>query len=384
MAKKKDEAPQIDLNAMPLDEALEALNEKWGEGTFILASKAKGAEIRYSPTGIYALDFAIGGGVPQNRVTEIHGNWSTFKSTTALLCIANHQRMYLKGLGIYIDLEHSFDPVYAAALGVDLQRLILVDPNTGENSVDQLRDVLELDLPIFVVIDSVAAMRPSSELTANMDQAFMGHHARLVGRAMGILNSRLKRSTVQVSLKPVTVLILNQLRSNIGMYVAPESTPGGRAKDFFYSVAVRFAASGKNEVSESRTVNGVKRKVRISQTVEFKVKKNKTSGPQNEEDEFTFYEKPCGYFNQYEVDNVSPLLKYGLYYDIISHDPKLGYSYKFVSTGKKISAKKESDFLKQLHAADQEETEELYFAILDKINPPKQIGNAIKKVKFGS
>lgn len=214
---KKDASTGEDYSGLSATELVVALNKKYGSNTLVLASEATGIEINHIATGSHALDFALGGGFPQNRIIEIRGPFSSFKSTISLCSTRNFQRKYPDGFGVYIDVEKTFGTKYAAKLGVDLDRLILVNPDSGEQGVNVINDVMKWEVPLWIVIDSVAALVPSAELDAQMEQQLMGQHARLIARMMRVVTSRMKRNLYSAEAPSTTVLALNQLRQKIGV-----------------------------------------------------------------------------------------------------------------------------------------------------------------------
>jgi len=361
-----NKAQKLDLATLSVDEAIDALNKKFGAGTIVRASQAKNSKLSFISSGVYAFDFATGGGFPENRMTGLRGNYSTFKSTIALLGAANFQRKYSEGQVAYVDAEKAFDPIYAEKLGCDLDRILLVTPDSGEQAVDSLNDVLTLPTDMFAIIDSIAALTPASEIEGTMDQQYMGLHARLVNRALRILTARLKRSMYDDSCPSTTVIAINQLREKIGVVFGPnEVTPGGKGKEFAFSIEVRMSASVAKEnvviIEEER--NKIKRKVRYGQRVEFKVLKNKCGGPQHEEGEFMWYERAYKGHKPFTADNVDALFHYGAFLDVITWKPGIGFKYNL------MKAKNEFLFLQALRNADIRLHRQLYREILAKIRP---------------
>lgn len=367
---KKAKAAEADLSTMSIDEALELLNSKYGANTFVLASKGAGLEVRFIRSGSHAFDFSTGGGFPENRMTDLHGAFSSFKSTMALCGLAEFQKIYPNGLGVYIDLERTFDRAYAKKLGVVLKRTVIFDPDNGEMAVDGGRDILELPVPLFVILDSVAALKPSKEYDLDVEDQMkqLGLRARLVGKAFETLNSRMKRDMFNPGAPSVTVVTLNQIREKIGvMFGSPETTPGGRAKEFYYSISARLSAGTSNEIRKEVTIGGIKRSVRFAQTVDFKIKKNKTGGPQNEEGSFTYYFRDTDDNPARTFDNEAALLHYGRFFSVIEYDDKTGQM-----TYGDIATKKEKTFIQRLREADEEVRDELYFAILAAISKTQE------------
>lgn len=328
-------SPRLNLYDIPFDEALKLLNKRYGANTVVVASQAAAANIvSRIPTGIYALDFALGGGWPEGRIIEIHGPFSSFKSTSSLAGIAAFQKKHEDGYGVYIDLERTFDTIHAAKVGVDLDRLLVVNPDSGEQAVNSLNDIITMNAPLFVVLDSLAALVPTAEIQANIDQNQMGVQARLVNRMMRILTARMKRDLYDTSAKMVTILVLNQLRQKLGvMFGNPETTPGGMGKDFFYSIVVRMAARHGKAITSEVTRNTVKREVQFGQLVSFKVAKNKCGGPQHQTGEFIFYERDWKGNSAYTFNNDAALFEYGAFCGIIEFIPKKGFSYDGVVGG---------------------------------------------------
>lgn len=331
---KKKKSAILNLYDMDLDTAIAAINKKYGANTVLLASNATAASIvSRIPTGISALDFALGGGWPEGRIIELHGPFSSFKSTTSLVAIRAFQKKYPEhGMGMYIDLERTFDTRHAALLGVNLKRLLLVNPDSGEQAVNAANDLITLNMPLFVVLDSLAALVPTAEIEASIDQNQMGVQARLVNRMLRVLTARMKRDLYDTSADMVTLMVLNQLRMKLGvMFGNPETTPGGMGKDFFYSVVVRMAARHSKAIVRDITRNTIKREVQFGQTVGFKVVKNKCGGPQHQVGEFIFYERDWDGNKAYTFNNDAALFDYGAFCGIIEFIPKIGFSYEGVS-----------------------------------------------------
>lgn len=339
------------------------LNKQYGANTLVIASDVVklGVDIIHIRTGCVALDLALGGGLPRNRITEIRGPFSSFKSTLSLTAVAAFQQQYPDGWAVYIDLERSFDPRYAQRLGVDLRRLVIVNPETGEQSVDVLNKLMTASLDMFVIIDSIAAMVPSAELEADVDKTQIALHARLVNRAMRIINARLKRALYDNSAPATTVVALNQLRSKAGVVFGnPETTPGGMGKDFFFSNIIRLQSSPSNADKKEQTVNGVKKMVNIRQVVTFNILKNKTGGPQHEQGEFVYNYQASDGCAAGSFSNAESLFQYGVFFNVIKVNAKGCYAYD------RLAFKRESDFVNALRK-DPGLMEELFDLTLDAI-----------------
>jgi recombination protein RecA len=242
-----------------LDLTLAAIDKQFGKGSIMRMGEKGSMAIDIIPTGALALDLALGvGGLPRGRVTEIYGPESSGKSTLAMHVVAEAQRN--GGICAYIDAEHAMDPIYARAIGVDIDQLLISQPDTGEQALE-IADMLVRSGAIdVVVIDSVAALTPRAEIEGDMGDTHVGLQARLMSQALRKLTANLNRTNT-------IMIFINQLREKIGvMFGSPETTPGGRALKFYSSVRldIRRIESIKDgaEVVGSRTrVKVVKNKV---------------------------------------------------------------------------------------------------------------------------
>jgi recombination protein RecA len=242
-----------------LDMALAQIDKQFGKGSIMRMGEKGTMAIEAVSTGALSLDLALGiGGLPRGRVTEIYGPESSGKSTLAMHVVAEAQRN--GGVCAYIDAEHAMDPVYARAIGVDIDQLLISQPDTGEQALE-IADMLVRSGAIdVVVIDSVAALTPRAEIEGEMGDSHVGLQARLMSQALRKLTGNLNKT------KTIAIFI-NQLREKIGvMFGSPETTPGGRALKFYSSVRldIRRIESLKDgaEVVGNRTrVKVVKNKV---------------------------------------------------------------------------------------------------------------------------
>jgi recombination protein RecA len=239
--------------------AMGQIEKSFGKGAIMKMGEKGTMLIETIPTGALALDIALGvGGLPRGRVVEIYGPESSGKSTLAMHVVAEAQRN--GGICAYVDAEHAMDPVYAKAIGVDTDELLISQPDTGEQALEITDMLIRSGALDVVVIDSVAALTPRAELEGDMGDAHVGLQARLMSQALRKLTANLNRS------KTICVFI-NQLREKIGvMFGSPETTPGGRALKFYSSVRldIRRIESIKDgvEVVGNRTrVKVVKNKV---------------------------------------------------------------------------------------------------------------------------
>ena len=245
-------------NEKALDLALGQITKQFGEGAVMKMGEKATMNIESVPTGALALDLALGvGGLPRGRVTEIYGPESSGKSTLATHVVAEAQRN--GGICAYIDAEHAMDPVYARAIGVDVDELLISQPDTGEQALEIADTLVRSGAIDVIVIDSVAALTPKAELEGEMGQSHVGLQARLMSQALRKLTSNLNKT------KTICIFI-NQLREKIGvMFGSPETTPGGRALKFYSSVRldirrIESLKSGVEFVGNRTRVKVVKNK----------------------------------------------------------------------------------------------------------------------------
>jgi len=254
----KDRSNSVEKNKA-LEMALGNIEKQFGKGAVMKMGERTGMEVATIPTGALALDLALGvGGLPRGRVVEIYGPESSGKSTLAMHVVAEAQRN--GGICAYIDAEHAMDPVYASNIGVDVDELLISQPDTGEQALE-IADILVRSGSIdVIVVDSVAALTPRAEIEGEMGDTHVGLQARLMSQA-------LRKITGNLSKTGTICVFINQLREKIGvMFGSPETTPGGRALKFYSSVRldIRRIESLKDgaEVVVNRTrVKVVKNKV---------------------------------------------------------------------------------------------------------------------------
>ncbi len=249
------------LKALKL--TLDKLDKAYGKGTVMKMGDSAIQEVEVIPTGSLGLDLALGvGGYPRGRVIEIYGPESSGKTTLTLHAIAQAQKG--GGIAAFIDAEHAFDRFYAEKLGVDIENLIISQPDNGEQALEIADNLIRSGAIDIIVVDSVAALTPKSEIEGEMGDSKMGLHARLMSQA-------LRKLTSSISKTNCTVIFINQLREKIGvMFGNPETTTGGNALKFYASVRldIRRSTQIKNSNSE---VQGNKTRV--------KVVKNKVAPP---------------------------------------------------------------------------------------------------------
>ena len=245
-----------------LEMALGQIEKSFGKGSIMKMGEKGTMLIETVPTGALALDIALGvGGLPRGRVVEVYGPESSGKSTLAMHVVAEAQRN--GGICAYVDAEHAMDPVYAKNIGVDIDELLISQPDTGEQALEITDMLIRSGALDVVVVDSVAALTPRAELEGDMGDAHVGLQARLMSQALRKLTANLSRS------KTICIFI-NQLREKIGvMFGSPETTPGGRALKFYSSVRL-----------DIRRIESIKDGVEvIGNRTRVKVVKNKVAPP---------------------------------------------------------------------------------------------------------
>ncbi len=260
MAKEKKSAVK-DTDAA-LDDAISQIEKKFGKGSVMRLGDRAAVDVDVIPSGSLTLDKALGiGGYPKGRIIEIYGPESSGKTTLTLHAIAQAQK--LGGKAAFIDAEHAIDPVYAKNLGVDIDELILSQPDSGEQALEIAEMLVRSGVIDLIVIDSVAALVPQVELDGEMGDAAVGLQARLMSKALRKLSGVMNKTNC-------TVIFINQLREKIGvMYGNPETTTGGRALKFYSSVRVEIRRS--EQIKQNGEIVGNKANI--------KVVKNKVAPP---------------------------------------------------------------------------------------------------------
>ncbi len=253
---------ELEQKKKALNEAVSQIEKQFGKGAIMTLGKNVRSDVQVIPTGAMALDIALGvGGIPRGRVCEIFGPESSGKTTLTLSVIAQAQKK--GGTAAFIDAEHSFDSSYAKKLGVNLDDLLISQPDTGEQALEIVETLVRSNAVDLIVVDSVAALVPRAEIEGEMGDSHVGLQARLMSQA-------LRKLTAVISKSKASLIFINQLREKIGvMYGNPETTPGGRALKFYCSVRLdirRIAQIKKGE----ETIGG---RVRV------KVVKNKVAAP---------------------------------------------------------------------------------------------------------
>lgn len=259
--KTKDKKPQFfQAPATPeekkkaLESALKMIEKNYGAGAIMRLGERKKMDVEVIPTGSMTLDLALGvGGVPRGRIVELFGPESSGKTTVALHIVAEAQKM--GGEAAFIDVEHALDPKYAKALGVDIDNLLVSQPDSGEQALEIAEQLVRSGAIDVLVVDSVAAMTTKAEIDGEMGDSHVGQLARLMSQAM-------RKLTSVVSKTGCVAIFINQIREKIGvMYGNPETTPGGRALKFY--ATIRMDVRKGEAIKENNMPIGTKMKVKI-------------------------------------------------------------------------------------------------------------------------
>jgi len=254
--------PQTEARRAVLDKALGEITKRYGDGSIIRLGEARHLAVEAIPTGSLSLDIALGvGGIPRARITEIYGPESSGKTTLCLHIVAESQKM--GGTCAYIDMEHALDPAYSVRLGVNVDDLLISQPDTGEQALEITETLVRSGAVDVVVIDSVAALVPRAEIEGDMGDASMGMQARLMSQALRKLSGAINQTKT-------SVIFTNQLRQKIGvMFGNPETTPGGLALKFYASIRL-----------DIRRIQSIKMGAEIiGNRVRVRVVKNKVAAP---------------------------------------------------------------------------------------------------------
>ncbi len=263
MAKQKIQTTPIAKDDKALETALGMVNRQFGEGSLIRLGDATKMNVETISTGSVAIDLALGvGGLPRGRIVEIYGPESSGKTTLCLSLIAEAQRK--GGNAVFIDVEHALDPRYAKVVGVDLENLMVAQPECGEDALNIAETLIRSGAIDVVIIDSVAALVSRQELEGQMGDTTVGLQARMMSQAM-------RRLTAAISKTSCICVFTNQIREKIGvMFGNPETTPGGRALKFFASVRIDIRRIGQIKDPSGKV---------IGNRTKIKVVKNKVAPP---------------------------------------------------------------------------------------------------------
>lgn len=255
----KKEVSRLSDRRAALENALRQIEKQFGKGSIMKLGESTHMQVETIPTGALALDIAIGvGGFPRGRIIEVYGPESSGKTTVALHAIAEVQRA--GGQAAFIDAEHALDPLYASKLGINIDELLLSQPDTGEQALEIAEALVRSGAVDIIVIDSVAALVPKAEIEGEMGDSHVGLQARLMSQALRKLSGAINKSKV-------IAIFINQLREKVGvMFGNPETTPGGRALKFYSSIRlevrrVETIKQGNDMVGNRTRIKVVKNKV---------------------------------------------------------------------------------------------------------------------------
>lgn len=258
MAAKKDKEAKTmgdvsDGKTKALGLALETIEKQFGKGSIMKLGEAHKVNVETIPTGALSLDLALGGGIPKGRVVEIYGPESSGKTTLTLHAIAQVQRE--GGTAAFIDAEHALDPAYAKRIGVDVENLLLSQPDNGEQALEIVETLVRSNAVDLIVVDSVAALVPRAEIEGDMGDSLPGLQARLMSQA-------LRKLTGVINKSKATVIFINQIRMKIGvMFGNPETTTGGNALKFYASV--RMDIRRISQIKQGDSVVGNRTRVKV-------------------------------------------------------------------------------------------------------------------------
>lgn len=250
-----DQQAQFSERRKALDAVMADINHSFGKGSVTRLGSAGGALVETFPSGCLALDFALGGGLPKGRIVEIFGPESSGKTTLALHAIAQIQKM--GGNAVLVDAEHAFDPQYSKAVGVDVENLIVCQPDTGEMALETADRLCRSGAVDIICIDSVSALTPRAEIEGEIGMQQIGLQARLMSQA-------LRKMSANAAKAVCTIIFINQIRHKVGvMYGNPEVTSGGLALKFFASLRLEIRSVGKVKSTKGDEDVGLEVRVRV-------------------------------------------------------------------------------------------------------------------------
>ncbi len=302
-----------------IDAIVDEIKGKFGEGMIMKLGDVRKVDVEAIPTGSLSLDIALGiGGMPRGRIIEVYGPESSGKTTLTLHTIANAQRA--GGVAAFIDAEHALDPEYAKRIGVNVNNLLISQPDSGEQALDIVETLVRSNAVDVIVVDSVAALVPKAEIEGEMGDQHVGRQARLMSQA-------LRKLTAIIAKSNVVVIFINQLRMKIGvMFGNPETTTGGNALKFYSSIRVEVRKSAQVKKGEEVVGN----------QVNVKIAKNKVAPPFKTTSFFIMYNEGISW-----ADDV---LDTGLKYEIIK---KQGNSHFFGEVKLGVGREQARTFLKE-------------------------------------
>ncbi|MFA5872263.1 MAG: recombinase RecA [Parcubacteria group bacterium] len=301
-----------------LDETMKEIRDRFGEGSIMKLGEVKRVDVAAIPTGAPSLDIALGiGGVPRGRIIEIYGPESSGKTTLSLNIVANAQKT---GTAAFIDAEHALDPSYAKKIGVNLDDLLISQPDNGEQALDIVETLVKSNAVDVIVIDSVAALTPQAEIEGEMGDSHMGRQARLMSQA-------LRKLTAIGAKSNVTIIFINQIRMKIGIVFGnPETTTGGNALKFYASVRIEVRRAAQIKQGDQIVGNRVK----------VKIVKNKVAPP------FQVTEFDIMYNEG--ISKEGDIIDTGVKYEVVT---KSGNSFSFGEVKLGVGREKAKTFLKE-------------------------------------
>ena len=318
--------PQVGEEKDRLESVVDAIEEKFGEGVIMKLGDIRKVDVEVIPTGSVSLDIALGiGGVPRGRVVEIYGPESSGKTTLSLHIVANAQKV--GGVAAFVDAEHALDPEYAKRIGVNINNLLISQPDNGEQALDIVETLVRSNMVDVIVIDSVAALVPKAEIEGDMGDSHMGRQARLMSQALRKLTAIIARSNV-------VVIFINQIRMKIGvMFGNPETTTGGQALKFYSSVRIEVRRSAQIKKGE----------VVVGNRVKAKVVKNKVAAPFRTAEFDIMYNEGISFSGD--------LLDAGVLYGVVK---KSGNSFAFGEVKLGVGRETAKAFIKENHKIGKE------------------------------
>ncbi len=315
---KKTQKPEKARKDSALDNLVKEIQSRYGEGSIMMLGQVRHVDVDAIPTGSISLDLALGvGGIPRGRIIEVYGPESSGKTTLALHVVAQAQKK--KGRAAFIDAEHALDPEYAKRIGVDVEHLLISQPDTGEQALEIVENLVKTGELDVVVIDSVAALTPQAEIEGEMGDQFIGLQARLMSKA-------LRKLTAITAKSKTAVIFINQIRMQIGTYGNPETTPGGKALKFYSSVRIEIRRSAQIKKGDEVVGNRVK----------AKIVKNKVAAPFKTAEFDIMYNEGISYTG----DVINTGVKYGVV-------TRSGASYSFGSTKLGVGFETSQKYLKE-------------------------------------
>lgn len=335
--KSKEETKESGSENKKLQETIDDIKQRFGEGAIMKLREVRAVDVEAIPTGSIALDLALGvGGIPRGRIVEIFGAESTGKSTLALHILAQAQKR--KGIGAFVDAEHALDPDYAKKIGVDIEELLISQPESGEQALQIVETLVRSGTVDVIVVDSVAALTPKAEIVGEMGDSHLGLQARLLSQACRKLRGIISDARA-------SVVFLNQIRMKIAAYGDPETTSGGLALKFYSSVRIRL-----KRVAQIKYKDEI-----IGSRIRAQVVKNKVAAPFRTA-EFDIY------YNE-GISRTADILKSGLDFGVVK---RMGswFQYGQQKLGQGVEGAKQ--FLKENPKLQEEIEKEISKAAYDK------------------